>query len=72
MRTFRHRDGNYIGGMQMFADRPLKVVGIAVCAYMQRPMDTTTSALMHYYDIPRSHEMEPGLFFRCSPDARPA
>ena len=63
MRTFRHRDGNYIGGIQMFADRPIKVVGIAVCAYMQRPMDTITSALMHYYDIPRSHEMEPGLFF---------
>ena len=36
------RDGNYIGGMQMFTERPLKIVGIAVCAYMQRPMDTTT------------------------------
>ena len=35
------RDGNYIGGMQMFTERPLKIVGIAVCAYMQRPMDTT-------------------------------
>ena len=40
------RDGNYIGGMQMFTERPLKIVGIAVCAYMQRPMDTTVCAYM--------------------------
>ena len=41
MRNSHLRDGNYIGGMQMFTERPLKIVGIAVCAYMQRPMDTT-------------------------------
>ncbi len=38
-----HHEGNYIGGMQMYTDRPLKILGIAVCSYMQRPADTTLS-----------------------------
>ena len=46
MRDRKLRDGNYIGGMQMFTDHPLKIVGIAVCAYMQRPMDTMIRSMM--------------------------
>ena len=49
MRNDHLRDGNYIGGMQMFTEHPLKVVGIAVCAYMQRPMDTVISAHFNGY-----------------------
>ena len=52
MRNSHLRDGNYIGGMQMFTERPLKIVGIAVCAYMQRPMDTTVRVFFDgYYGI---------------------
>lgn len=32
--------GNVIRGVQMYTDRPLKVVGIAAPAYMQEPRDT--------------------------------
>ncbi len=52
MRNSHLRDGNHIGGMQMFTERPLKIVGIAVCAYMQRPMDTTVRVFFDgYYGI---------------------
>ena len=61
------RDGNYIGGMQMFTEHPLKVVGIAVCAYMQRPMDTTNSFFWDsYYGYggnPLAHEFHPDYYF---------
>ena len=62
MRNSHLRDGNYIGGMQMFTERPLKIVGIAVCAYMQRPMDTTVRTLMRSY-TPYDHEFHPDYFF---------
>ena len=62
MRNSHLRDGNYIGGMQMFTERPLKIVGIAVCAYMQRPMDTVISSMMGYY-TPYDHEFHPEYFF---------
>ena len=51
----------------MFTEHPLKVVGIAVCAYMQRPMDTTVSTLWNgYYGLhgdPISHELHPDFYF---------
>ena len=62
MRSWGLRDGNYIGGIQMFTERPLKVVGIAVCAYMQRPMDTLIGLHMSYY-YPVGHEHHPDYFF---------
>ncbi len=46
----------------MFTDHPLKIVGIAVCAYMQRPMDTMVSYMMGYY-TPNDHEFHPDYFF---------
>ena len=33
--------GNYILGKQMLTNRPLKIVGIAACAFRQNPADTT-------------------------------
>lgn len=33
--------GNYINGVQMVTDRPIKVIGVATCAYAQQPHDTT-------------------------------
>ncbi len=33
--------GNNIRGVQMVTDRPIKIVGIAACAYAQAPRDTT-------------------------------
>ena len=62
------RDGNYIGGQQMFTDHPLKVRGIAVCAYMQRPMDTVIR--IHYnsyyftngYRYISEHQLNPVFF----------
>ena len=61
----RIREGNYIGGMQMYTDRPIKIIGIAICAYMQRPMDTTTPGFMRAsgYQIPNVHEKHPENFF---------
>lgn len=38
----RLRYGNTIIGNQMETDRPIKIIGIAACGYMQRPADTTT------------------------------
>ncbi len=35
--------GNYILGKQMLTNRPLKIVGIAACAFRQNPADTTVS-----------------------------
>ena len=63
------RDGNYIGGQQMFTDHPLKVLGIAVCAYMQRPMDTVLRVHYNTYygtnggSYIWAHEFHSGLFF---------
>ncbi|MBO4599518.1 MAG: T9SS type A sorting domain-containing protein, partial [Bacteroidales bacterium] len=33
--------GNNVRGVQMYTDHPIKVVGIAACAYAQEPQDTT-------------------------------
>ena len=67
MRNDHLRDGNYIGGMQMFTEHPLKVVGIAVCAYMQRPMDTTNrffwDSYYGYGGNPLAHEFHPDYYF---------
>lgn len=38
-----HFRGNVIIGNQLVTDRPIKIVGIAACALMQAPSDTTTS-----------------------------
>ena len=42
-------DGNYITGQQWYTDRPIKVVGIAICAFMQQPRDTTIRIFMNSY-----------------------
>jgi hypothetical protein len=49
--------------MQMYTERPIKIIGIAICAYMQRPMDTTVSFLMSSYDMLSVHEFHPEMFF---------
>ena len=36
--------GNAIYGVQMYTDRPLKIVGLAAPAYMQEPRDTAYSS----------------------------
>ena len=43
-------DGNYIGGQQWYTDRPIKVIGIAICSRMENPRDTTVSFYMSRYD----------------------
>ncbi len=67
MRNDHMRDGNYIEGQQMFTEHPLKVVGIAVCAYMQRPMDTTNrffwDSYYGYGGNPLAHELHPDHYF---------
>ncbi len=53
----------------MFTDHPLKVRGIAVCAYMQRPMDTVIRIHYNSYygtnggSYIWAHEFHPGVFF---------
>ena len=42
-------DGNHIAGNELYAEYPIKVVGIAICAYMEQPRDTTVTAFMHEY-----------------------
>ena len=44
--------GNNIRGVQMVADRPIKILGIAACGYAQQARDTTVSCLLY--------EMNPG------------
>ena len=36
-----HDAGNYITGVQMVTERPIKVLGVAACAFAQQPRDTT-------------------------------
>ena len=42
-------DGNHIVGNHMHTERPIKVLGIAFCADMRQPQDTTISTFMRYY-----------------------
>ena len=51
-------DGNYIAGQQYYTGEPIKVIGIALCVYMQQPSDTTISLWMSEYN---SHMRNPGL-----------
>ena len=45
--TLREDAGNYITGVQMVTDRPIKVLGVAACAFAQQPRDTTLSYLLY-------------------------
>ena len=63
-----YRNGNGISGMQMYSDKPLKILGIAAVATMQRWLDTTCSYYMsgwyHHPGLPEDNsEMFPGVFF---------
>ena len=40
---YNYSAGNDIRGVQMVTDRPIKIVGVAACAYAQQPHDTTLS-----------------------------
>ena len=53
-------DGNHIGGMQWYTDHPVKIVGIAACAQMRHPSDTTLWSSMGAYHLPNH---DPELFF---------
>ncbi len=44
------RNGNFIAGNQLWTDRPIKIVGIAACAYMQRPGDTTIDRYLNLWE----------------------
>lgn len=63
-----HRNGNGIDGMQMFTEKPIKILGIAAVAFMQRWFDTTTSINMSMYHRPGlpeyNSELNPGFFFQ--------
>ena len=47
----RYRFGNTIIGNQMETDRPLKIIGIAACGFMQRPADTANNWHSYYYEM---------------------
>ena len=44
------RNGNIIIGKQLWTDRPIKILGIAACAYMQQPGDTTIESLLYMWE----------------------
>ena len=48
--------GNYITGNQLYTEQPIKVVGIALCAYMDQPRDTSHSYHLH------NHTSDPVYF----------
>ena len=48
---FQH-NGNKIVGNRMVADRPLKILGVAACGYMQEARDTTIDSYMYMYSNP--------------------
>ena len=47
-RVFGVRNGNHIVGVQLMTERPLKIVGLAACGYMQAPRDTTIQEYMDF------------------------
>ena len=49
--------GNDIRGVQMVTDRPIKIVGVAACAYAQEPSDTTLSWYLYELEsrVPSLH-----------------
>ena len=49
--------GNYITGNQLYTEQPIKVVGIALCAYMEQPRDTTL-----YYYMRQTHTPDDAYF----------
>ena len=50
MHVFAFFDGNHIAGNQLYAEYPIKVVGIAICAHMEQPRDTTINMYMDEYN----------------------
>ena len=59
----RYRFGNTIIGNQMETDRPIKIIGIAACGFMQRPADTTIGMLMSAYYHRVSWENDRELYY---------
>ena len=55
-------NGNFIIGNQMDTDHPIKIVGIAACAYMQGVGDTTIEFFMPHWST-NAGELHPGEFF---------
>ena len=55
-------NGNFIIGNQMDTDHPIKIVGIAACAYMQGVGDTTIEYFMPHRST-NAGELHPGEFF---------
>ena len=55
-------NGNFIIGNQMDTDHPIKIVGIAACAYMQGVGDTTIEYFMPHWST-NAGELHPGEFF---------
>ena len=55
-------NGNFIIGNQMDTDHPIKIVGIAACAYMQGVGDTTIEFFMPHWSTNAGEQM-PGYFF---------
>lgn len=54
--------GNFIVGNQLTTDRPIKIVGIGACGYMQRPSDTTFSFFMNRYESAVARENNTDMF----------
>ena len=60
----RYRFGNTIIGNQMETERPLKIVGIAACGFMQRPADTVNFFFRDYYNrVTWEYHRESGCYF---------
>ena len=56
--------GNYIGGIQLYTEHPLKVIGIAAAGFVQPWFDTTIPQYMsYYYDNPQMRELHHEYFF---------
>ena len=52
-----HYSGNQIIGQQMFTDRPIKVVGLATCAYIQPPTDINMREFSYCFPNTRDTSM---------------
>ena len=57
----KYQFGNGKTGMQMFTDRPIKIIGIAVCAYMEPWRDTAS-----YFNFDFYSDWIGGDLFNCS------
>ena len=55
--AYEYAAGNDIRGLQMVTDRPIKIMGIATCAYAQQPSDTTIS--MWLYELHSGSSVPP-------------